>query len=196
MGHGMAPRTHYARSGDVRIAYQVIGDGPFDLVFVPGFVSNLDSSWESPGLSRYLSRLASFCRLIVFDKRGTGLSDRVGPIPTLEQRMDDVRAVMDAVGSNQAAIKGIFEGGAMAMLFAATYPERTRALVLCGCYAHFPTWAPLAGGLDAFLAKLDDVWGTGATIKNFAPDGVTIRRPAIGGRAGSAAAPALRRWQH
>jgi class 3 adenylate cyclase len=85
--------------------------------------------------------------------------------------MDDVRAVMDAVGSNQAAIKGIYEGGAMAMLFAATYPERTRALVLCGCYAHFPTWAPLAGGLDAFLAKLDDVWGTGATIKNFAPDG-------------------------
>ena len=169
----MVPKTHYARSGNVRIAYQVVGDGPFDLVFVPGFISNLDHHWDHPGFKHYLTRLASFSRLIVFDKRGTGLSDRVGQIPSLEQRMDDFRAVMDAVGSERAAIKGISEGGAMAMLFAATYPERTRALVLYGTYAHFPTWAPLAGGLDAFIGKLDDLWGTGASIKTFAPEGAS-----------------------
>ncbi len=167
----MVPQTHYARSGDVRIAYQVVGQGPFDLVFVPGFISNLDQAWDSPGFSHLLQRLASFSRLIVFDKRGTGLSDRVGPIPTLEQRMDDVRAVMDAVGSERAAVMGISEGGAMAMLFAATYPERTRSLVLYGTYAHFPTFAPIAGGLDNFINKLDDIWGTGASIKTFAPEG-------------------------
>ena len=120
----MQPETHYANSGDVRIAYQVTGDGPFDLVFVPGFISNLDLVWEEPNRARFLSRLASFSRLILFDKRGTGLSDRFGEVASLEERMDDVRAVMDAVGSERAALFGISEGGAMSMLFAATYPER------------------------------------------------------------------------
>src|SRR5918999_208362 len=124
----MQPVTQYARSGDAHIAYQVIGEGPFDVVFVPGFISNLDHLWEEPRRARFFERLASYSRLILFDKRGTGLSDRVGGIPGLEQRMDDVRAVMDAAGSERAALFGISEGGAMAMLFAATYPDRTRAL--------------------------------------------------------------------
>ena len=129
------PETRYAKSGDVHIAYQVTGTGPFDLVWVPGFVSNVELQWELPGAPRFISRLASFCRLIRFDKRGTGLSDRIVGVPTLEQRMDDVRAVMDAVGTRQAALFGMSEGGPMSILFAATYPERTRALVLYGSYA-------------------------------------------------------------
>src|SRR5262249_50793242 len=129
------PETRYARSGDVRIAYQVVGNGPFDLVFVPGFVSNIELFWETPWANVF-SRLATFCRLIIFDKRGTGLSDRDVGIATLEERMDDVRAVMDAAGSERAALFGISEGGSMSLLFAATYPERVPALVLYGSYAH------------------------------------------------------------
>jgi len=135
----MQPDTHYATSGEVQIAYQVIGTGPLDLVLVPGYISNLDHAWEEPSLVHLISRLSSFSRLILFDKRGTGLSDRLGNLPTLEERMDDVRAVMDAVGSERAALFGVSEGGAMSMLFAATYPARTRALVLYGSYGHFPT---------------------------------------------------------
>ena len=118
--------TRYARSGDVHIAYQVVGEGPFDLVFVPGFVSNVEAIWESPARARFFRRLASFSRLILFDKRGTGLSDRTSQIFTLEQRMDDVRAVMDAAGSERAALFGISEGGPMSVLFAATYPNGPR----------------------------------------------------------------------
>src|SRR4249919_3886790 len=131
------PETRYAQSGDVNIAYQVVGEGPLDLVFVMGWVSHLDYFWEEPSFARFLRRLASFSRLILFDKRGTGLSDRVplDDLPTLEQRMDDVRAVMDAVGSERAALMGISEGGPMCLLFAATYPERTAALVMLGAYA-------------------------------------------------------------
>src|SRR5919107_3608720 len=136
----MRVETHYARSGDLRIAYQVIGDGPLDLVFVPGFISNLDHYWDQPTLAHFLNRLGSFSRLILFDKRGTGLSDRVGNLPSLEERMDAVRAVMDAAGSERAALFGISEGGAMSMLFAATYPERTHSLALYGTYAHYGTW--------------------------------------------------------
>jgi pimeloyl-ACP methyl ester carboxylesterase len=165
----VAPETRYARSGDVLIAYQVVGSGPFDLVFVPGFVSNLEVAWEWPSFAHLLSRLASFSRLIVFDKRGTGLSDRVGGIPTLEQRMDDVRAVMDAVGSSQAALLGVSEGGAMSALFAATYPTRTRALVLYGTYAHFLTFAVPPQSLETFLAALEANWGTAASVRTFAP---------------------------
>jgi class 3 adenylate cyclase/pimeloyl-ACP methyl ester carboxylesterase len=128
------PDTRYARSGDVSIAYQVLGDGPFDLVFAPGFVSNVEFGWEEQTLERFYRRLASFCRLIIFDKRGTGLSDRVSGVPDLETRMDDVRAIMDAVGSERAAVLGYSEGAAMAALFAATYPERTPALVLYGTF--------------------------------------------------------------
>jgi pimeloyl-ACP methyl ester carboxylesterase len=124
------PETRYAKSGDVRIVYQVTGSGWFDLVFVPGFVSNLDLAWEELGWSHFFSGLATFSRLIRFDKRGTGLSDRMAGIATLEDRMDDVRAVMDAAHCKRAALFGISEGGPMSLLFAATYPERARALVL------------------------------------------------------------------
>ena len=119
------PPTRYARSGDISIAYQVLGEGPIDLVFVMGWVSHLDYFWREPSFARFLTRLASFSRLILFDKRGTGLSDRVNDLPTLEQRMDDVRAVMEAVGSERAALMGVSEGGPLCSLFAATYPERT-----------------------------------------------------------------------
>ena len=124
------PETHYAKSGDVNIAYQVTGEGPFDLVFVPGFVTHVEIAWRIPGFAPFLEQLSSFCRLIRFDKRGTGMSDRVSGAPTLEARMDDVRAVMDAVGSQRAALYGLSEGAAMTILFAATYPERTAALVV------------------------------------------------------------------
>ena len=129
------PETHYARSGDVNIAYQVIGSGPRDLVFIMGWVSHLEYFWAEPSFARFLHRLATFSRLILIDKRGTGLSDRVTELPTLEQRMDDVRAVMEQVGSNYAALLGVSEGGPMCALFAATYPEKTRALVMIGTYA-------------------------------------------------------------
>ena len=117
------PETRYARSGDLRIAYQVVGSRPFDLVFVRGFISNLDHVWQDAGWSHFFSRLAAFSRLILFDKRGTGLSDRVAGIATLEERMDDVRAVLDAVGSERVALFGLSEGGPMSLLFAATYPR-------------------------------------------------------------------------
>jgi pimeloyl-ACP methyl ester carboxylesterase len=135
------PEVQYAKSGDVNIAYQVTGDGPFDLVFVPGYVTHLELHWSIPSFVPFLERLSSFCRLIRFDKRGTGMSDRVGGAPTLEQRMDDVRAVMDAVGSRRAAFYGLSEGAAMGLLFAATYPERMAALVIRSAYPR-RMWAP------------------------------------------------------
>ena len=161
--------TRYAKSGDVHIAYQVMGAGPIDCVFVPGFVSNLEVHWEDPGYAHLLSRLSSFCRLICFDKRGTGLSDAVSTFPSLEQRMDDVRAVMDAVGSQRAVLLGASEGGPMSILFAATYPHRTRALVLYGTYAHFFTWVSSPQQLQSFIELADTSWGSGAMLKAFAP---------------------------
>jgi class 3 adenylate cyclase len=134
------PETRYAKSGDVNIAYQIVGDGPFDLIHVPMFVSNLELQWEDPAERRYYERLSSFCRLIMFDKRGTGLSDRVA-VATLEERMEDLRAVMDAAGSQRAAVFGSSEGGALSILFTATYPERVSALVLYGAYPRM-AWAP------------------------------------------------------
>jgi len=160
-----APEIRYAKSGDVSIAYQVIGDGPFDLVHVPMFVSNLELQWEDPAERRYFEHLASFCRLIMFDKRGTGLSDRVA-VATLEQRMDDLRAVMDDAGSQRAAVFGSSEGGALSILFTATYPERVSALVLYGAYARI-TWAPdYADGIPEEMwihgARLiEENWGRG-----------------------------------
>lgn len=131
-----APETRYAKSGDIHIAYQVIGDGPIDLVYVPGFISHLEIYWEEPLIAAFFNRLARFARVIVFDKRGSGMSDRVPPdqIPTLEVRMDDVGAVMDAAGSARAALMGTSEGGPMCALFAATYPERVLGLVLNATY--------------------------------------------------------------
>jgi class 3 adenylate cyclase len=135
------PRTRYARSGDVNIAYQVLGEGPFDLVWIPGGASHVELNWTVPSRASFNRRLASFCRLIIFDKRGTGMSDSAHGIANLETRMDDVRAVMDAVGSERAALFGTSEGGPMSTLFAATYPTRTWALIL---FASFPRamWAP------------------------------------------------------
>jgi pimeloyl-ACP methyl ester carboxylesterase len=130
-----APKTRYARSGGVNIAYHLVGEGPPDLVYAPGFVSNIEMMWENPLLARFLRRLASFSRLIVFDKRGTGLSDRFAELPTLEQRMDDVRAVMDAAGSERAALFGQSDGAGMCILFATTPPDRTVALITYGGYA-------------------------------------------------------------
>jgi class 3 adenylate cyclase len=147
------PRTSYARAGDVSIAYKVIGDGPIDVVYVPGFTSHVELVWEIPQFVHLIERLASFARLIMFDKRGSGLSDPVEGAPTLEERMEDVRAVMDAAGSEQAALLGVSEGVPLCLLFAATYPELTRALVLYGGMAR-TTWAedyPWATPADALL---------------------------------------------
>ncbi len=175
------PQTRYAKSADVSIAYQVVGEGPFDLVYVPGFVSNIELMWEEPGYARFLERLASFSRLILFDKRGTGLSDPVATedLPTLELRMDDVRAVMDAVGSERAALLGHSEGGNMCVLFAATHPQRTRALVLVGSYAKrirsddYP-WAPSLEERMAEIENTERTWGspTPASEVDLAPSKV------------------------
>lgn len=171
----MQPKTQYTKSGDVNIAFQVFGEGQFDLVFVYGFISHLDFQWTDPALTALLRRLASFSRVIVFDKRGTGLSDPVGAAPTFEERMDDVRAVMDAVGSEQAALVGYSEGGVIAALFAATYPDRARALVL------YETWvsglldlAENPGGekwleLDRRVRDAIEHWGEGRTLTWAAP---------------------------
>src|SRR6478672_11270566 len=133
--------TRYAKSGDLNIAYQVSGDGPFDLVFVPGYVTHLELHWDMRSFAPSLEKMGSFSRLIRFDKRGTGMSDRIGGAPTLETRMDDARAVMDAAGSSRAAFFGSSEGAAMSLLFAATYPEQTAALVLRSAYPR-TMWAP------------------------------------------------------
>ena len=137
----VVPETRYALSGDVHIAYQVVGDGPFDLIFVPGFVTHVELQWRLPGMADFIRDLGSFSRLIRFDKRGTGMSDPVSGAPSLETRMDDVRAVMDAVGSRRAAFYGLSEGAALSILFAATYPERTAALVVRSCSPR-TMWAP------------------------------------------------------
>ena len=172
----MQPETHYTKSGEVHIAYQVTGEGPIDLVLVPGFVSHLEAGWQSENRVPFFRRLASFSRLILFDKRGTGLSDRSSQLFTLEQRMEDVRAVMDAVGSEQAALMGISEGGPMSILFAATYPEGTTALVMYGAYAK-RAWAedyPFGWkneDWDRFFANVENHWGTprGLDLNIWAP---------------------------
>jgi class 3 adenylate cyclase/pimeloyl-ACP methyl ester carboxylesterase len=188
MVHMRGP-IRYAQSGDVSIAYQVTGNGPFDLVLVPGFTSHLEFDWEEPRHAAFLERLASFSRLIRLDKRGTGLSDRHGGIADLETRMDDVRAVMDAVGSERAAVLGYFEGGPMSILFAATHPERTRALVLCGTFATAPVH-----DLDEEqrAALIDDVvrrWGDGDGILRFAPDADDVMKAWWGARERVAGSP-------
>ncbi len=181
------PETKYALSGDVNIAYQTLGDAPLDLVFVMGWVSHLEYFWREPHFARFLRRLASFSRLILFDKRGTGLSDRVqlSELPTLEQRMDDMRAVLDAVGSERAALCGVSEGGPMSALFAATYPEKTAALVMIGTYAKrvrdddYP-WAPTVEEREKFFDEMREHWG--------GPVGVEERAPSV------ASDPRFREW--
>jgi class 3 adenylate cyclase/pimeloyl-ACP methyl ester carboxylesterase len=174
--------VRYAESGDHSIAYQVTGAGDLDLVLVPGFISHLEYDWEEPRHAAFLERLGSFARLIRLDKRGTGLSDRHGGISDLETRMDDIRAVMDAVGSESAAVFGYFEGGPLAVLFAATYPGRVRALVLFGTYAKF--WLPELT-VDERQTQLEDVvarWGDGSTVSFFAPDVDDVLRAWWGNR--------------
>ena len=164
----------YARSGDVNVAYQVVGDGPVDLVLTFGWVSHLAYIWEQPAIARFLDRLASVTRLILYDKRGTGMSDRVYPLPSLEQRMDDVRAVMDAAGSARAAVMGISEGGVMSTLFAATYPERTVALIINGSYPswlqrpYYP-WGVSNERRDKALATVEQTWAEGSGMWAYAP---------------------------
>lgn len=170
----MPPKTRYARNGDVNIAYQVLGDGPIDLVLASGFVSHLDMVWGDPFYVAFVRRLASFSRLITFDKRGTGLSDPVVGVPPLEQRMEDVHAVLDAVESERASLLGISEGGPMSILFAATYPERTEALILYGTFAKGRPDAEQEGALAAtnlprVLDAIMNRWGDGSSLDLFMP---------------------------
>jgi class 3 adenylate cyclase len=171
-----APETRYARSGPYNIAYQVVGDGPFDLLWVPGFVSNIELAWEEPLLAHFLTRLARFSRLILFDKRGTGLSDRVplDALPTLEERMEDLVVVLDAVGSVRAALVSHSEGGNLAILFAATKPERTIALVTAGIFAKrirspdYP-WAPTREQRARDIEATERHWGAAGSLATMAP---------------------------
>lgn len=165
----MLPVTRYAKSRDVHIAYQVFGDGPVNLVLAPPFVSNIENYWDEPDFSRWLLRLASYARIVMLDKRGTGMSDRVTELPGLDERMDDVRAALDAAGMDQAALLGISEGGPLTALFAATYPDRCRALVLYGTFARFASWLPTPEALAAFLGYIDEAWGSGGSLPLFAP---------------------------
>jgi pimeloyl-ACP methyl ester carboxylesterase len=169
-----APRTRYALSGDAHIAYQAFGQGDLDLVFVPGFVSNIEHYWEMPRVPDLLERLGSFARVVIFDKRGTGLSDPVSEPPPLEQRMDDMQAVMDAAGVERAALFGVSEGGPASVLFAATYPDRTSALVLYGSTPRFRTDSDISWGatdeqVELMLAETSRTWGDGALLNVFAP---------------------------
>src|SRR3954454_19885086 len=160
------PSTRYARSGPVSVAYQVVGEGSIDLVLVPGFVSHVEVAWEEPRLARFLTRLSSFARLIVFDKRGTGMSDPVDSPPSIDERMDDIGAVMDAVGSERAAIFGISEGGTLSLLFGEAHPERAQAVVLYGSWARrlvgpdYP-YGPTADELDEVVSGMARAWASG-----------------------------------
>jgi pimeloyl-ACP methyl ester carboxylesterase len=172
----MVPEIRYAKSGDVNVAYQVFGQGPLDLVIIPGWASNIEIFWEEPAVVRFLTRLASFSRVILFDKRGTGLSDRVAEMPNLETRMDDVRAVLDTVGSERAALFGYSEGGVLCAVFAATYPSRTSALIMHASYARLTSTPDYPWGLDeqernAFVDRAVREWG--------APIGIELRAPSM-----------------
>ncbi|WP_445221511.1 adenylate/guanylate cyclase domain-containing protein [Bradyrhizobium sp. Pa8] len=165
----MQPDTQYAKSGDVHIAYQVFGEGPLNVVFAPPAFTNVEHWWDEPEVGRWLLRLASYARVVMFDKRGTGLSDRGADFPGLDQRMDDLRAVMDSTGMDEAALLGISEGGTMSALFAATYPSRCRALVLCNAY---PATTFVVPTLEQVLDYIDRNWGSGGSVARFAPSRV------------------------
>lgn len=162
-------RTQYAKNGDTSVAYQVFGEGETDLVLVPGFISHIDNYWEEPRFARWLQRLGSFCRVTMFDKQGTGLSDRIGRLPGMDERMDDVRAVMDAQGIEKAALLGISEGGSLATLFAAHNPDRSQALILYGAFAKFTSWFATQEALKDLFDYIDKDWGSGESLPMFAP---------------------------
>jgi pimeloyl-ACP methyl ester carboxylesterase len=165
---GVHPVTRYAKSGDVHVAYQVFGEGP-DLVVAPGFVSHVENYWDEPHFARSLNKISAFFRVVLFDKRGTGLSDRVPHLPHMDERMDDLRAVMDAVGVERAHLFGISEGGPLATLFAASHPERTQSLVLYGSFARFRHWIATDQAWDALMKYMDEAWGSGKSLPAFAP---------------------------
>jgi class 3 adenylate cyclase len=165
----MPPEVRYAKSGDVHIAYQVFGKGPDSLIVVPGFISHVEHIWDSPDQAAWFNHLARRMQVILFDKRGTGLSDRLGQLPDLDVRMDDARAVMDAAGIRRAALMGISEGGSLAALFAASHPDRCSALILYGAFAKFADWFPTKQKFDGFLNYVNTAWGTGNSIAGFAP---------------------------
>jgi class 3 adenylate cyclase len=173
---GLIPKTQYVRSGDVHIAYQVVGNGPLDLIYVPGWVSHVELAWEEPLLSSFLKRLSSFSRLITFDKRGTGLSDRVpnDRLPTLEERIEDLHAVMNAAGSERAAVFGFSEGGNMCTLFAACCPHRVESLVLFGTFAKriwspdYP-WAPRPEDREKEYDLIEREWGNLMDVEHYVP---------------------------
>ena len=169
------PETRYARSGDVHIAYQVFGDGDLDVVIVPGYITHVELVWENSAAERVFEALASFARVMIYDRRGSGLSDPLPDAPTLEERMDDVRAVMDAAGSERASLIGISEGVSMALLFAATYPERTRSLVAVGGMARstwaedYPWGSPPEALVESAVELVSGHWGQGASVEFAAP---------------------------
>ena len=192
------PKTQYARSGDFSIAYQVVGDGPLDLVHIPGLVSHLDHAWTHPKYERFMQLLSSFARVIVYDKRGTGLSDPFIEPPSVEERIDDTRAVMDAVGSDRAAIFGCSEGATLAAVFAATYPERVRSAVLYGSFARFKPDPPdYPWGFDDFMISqfaegAREAWGRDSCSRCSPPVSWRTTTSASGGEAmsGPESAPA------
>jgi len=200
-----APETRYADSGGVQIAYQAIGEGPRELVVVPGFVSNLDMQWADPGITRFNECLASFCRLVMYDKAGTGLSDPVSVVPTLEQRMEDLHVVLDAVGATRPVLLGISEGGPMSLLFAATYPERVSGLILYGTFASGgldpldnpggPRWVDCAARVHTAVEH----WGKGLLMDVFSPTlaGQPAARRIAGANERAMASPAMARatWE-
>jgi DNA-binding winged helix-turn-helix (wHTH) protein/class 3 adenylate cyclase len=163
------PRTRYAKSGNIHIAYQVYGDGPVNLVIAPGFVSHIENYWDSPEMARWLSALGRHATVALFDKRGTGLSDSVSTLPGMDERMDDVRAVMDAVGWDNAFIMGISEGGSLAALFAAAYPQRCLGVILYGAFAQFKSWHATDESLQQTFDYIETLWGTGVSLPYFAP---------------------------
>ena len=165
----MERRTHYTRNGEASIAYQVFGEGPVNLVLVPGFISHIENYWTEPSFARWLERLGSFARVAMFDKTGTGLSDQFRGTPGMDERMDDVRVVMDAAGMETATVFGISEGGSLATLFAATHPARCDGLVVYGAFARFSSWFGDEAELEAFFDYVDTSWGTGESLAAFAP---------------------------
>src|SRR3954451_1903694 len=168
------PATRYAKNGDIHLAYQVAGEGPLDILYVPTWLQQMEALWEEPAISGFFERITRFARLIMFDRRGSGMSDPLDGAPTLEEQMDDVLAVLDAAGSERAGLFAQFEGGPMAMLFAATHPQRTGALALYDAFActlrsdELP-WAPDPADREQSIDQLVEVWGTGQRMLAFAP---------------------------